>query len=99
MAEILQSQLNSGDIQKAQFYTEHYIRQALDDEKYESSCKNAYSLLLVKIALDNDQEKEPNIVLENNLNMPKNVMHLFISTRAINNEAILHLCQRVAPNL
>ena len=89
MAEInlAKSRLKSGDIQKAQFYTEHYIRQALDDEKYESVA-NAYSLL-GQIALDYDQEKRAKYCFRKQFEYAKKCNAPFISTRAINNEAIL----------
>lgn len=89
MAEInlAKSQLKAGEIISAQMYAEHYIRQALVDEKYESVA-NAYSFL-GQIALDKNQEKRARYCFKKQFNYAKICDAPFTATRAINNEAIL----------
>ena len=90
MAEInlAKSALISGDLLKAKMLTEHYIRQALEDEKHESVA-NAYSFL-GQIALDENQITRAKNCFKKQLDYATWSHSPFIKSRALNNQAIVY---------
>jgi len=90
MAEInlAKSALISGDLLTAKMLAEHYIRQALENEKYEAVA-NAYSFL-GQIALDEDQMKRAQNCFRQQGKYASLSHSPFIRSRALNNQAILH---------
>ena len=89
MAEInlAKTELKAGKIALSQMLTEHYIRQAIDDQKHESVA-NAYSFL-GQIAIDKNQMKRAEYCFTKQLESSMLCDAPFIKTRAINNQAIL----------
>ena len=90
MAEInlAKSALISGDLFTAKMLAEHYIRQALENDKYESVA-NAYSFL-GQIALDEDQMKRAQNCFKQQWEYALLSHSPFIKSRALNNQAIVH---------
>ena len=89
MAEInlAKCELKAGNIALSQMLAEHYIRQAIDDQKHESVA-NAYSFL-GQIAIDKNQMKRAAYCFSKQLENSMLCDAPFIKTRAINNQAIL----------
>ena len=90
MAEInlAKSSLVSGNTYTAKMLAEHYIRQALDDQKYEAIA-NAYSFL-GQIALDEDQMRRAQNCFKKQWKYASLTHSPFIRSRALNNQAIVH---------
>ena len=90
MAEInlAKSELKAGNMIPAKMLAEHYIRMALNDEKYESAA-NAYSFL-GQIALDENKIERAKSCFNKQFEFAQLCVAPFIVTRAINNRAIRH---------
>ena len=90
MAEInlAKSALISGDQFTAKMLAEHYIRQAMENEKYEAIA-NAYSFL-GQIALDEDQMRRAQNCFKQQGKYASLSHSPFIRLRALNNQAIVH---------
>ena len=90
MAEInlAKSALIAGQLTSAKMLAEHYIRQALENKKYEAIA-NAYSFL-GQIALDQNQIKRAQNCFKKQLEYTLLSDSPFIRSRALNNQAIVY---------